>query len=151
MIPAIALRHGGATEFRAKNNERFIKHATLFQILDKCGCSTIDFFRSTKGMIFYRPMMIPIAMIKLDEPDATLGQSSCQKAVACKRAIAWICAIRFQHFFWFLRNIHEFGNTGLHAKCKFVLCDARFDFRVCNNFVFKLIKRLDRLDQFRLP
>ena len=70
VVAAVALGHGGASEFGAENDDRVLEHPSLLQIRQKGGDSLIDFPGRTSRVVFHSAVVIPVAMIKLDETDA---------------------------------------------------------------------------------
>src|ERR1051325_5785573 len=68
VIAAIALRHGCPTELAAPDDERIVQHAALLEILDQRGGGTVALLRGNRHRLVYRAVMIPAAMVELDEP-----------------------------------------------------------------------------------
>src|SRR5712691_10211139 len=75
MISAVALSHRRATELRAEHDDRVLEHVALLEIEDQRGDALIDFLGRAGDMIFHRTVMIPVAVIKLNEPHTPFGQS----------------------------------------------------------------------------
>src|SRR5882762_3791752 len=75
-----------ASEFATPDYQRFIQHATVLQILYQGSRSLIDTFCKVTGPIGQILMRIPAHVIKLNESNASLGKTPCQKAVRGKGA-----------------------------------------------------------------
>lgn len=71
-----ALRHRSAAELAAPNDESVIEHAALFEIGDEGGGGTVYFLGLGGNAVFDAAVVIPIAVIELDEADATLGEAT---------------------------------------------------------------------------
>ena len=75
-------------------------------------------------------MGIPAPVEELDITGASFDHPAGEKAVVGEGVGAWRCAIFFDDFLGFARDIHDIGNSGLHTECEFVLFDACDGFRV---------------------
>src|SRR5579859_8113762 len=92
-----ALRHRCASELAAPNNQGVIKHAALFQVLDERGSGTVDLFGLERDPLLQAAVMIPIAMVELDEAHAALGQAAGEQTVRGEGAVAGLRAIHLKH------------------------------------------------------
>src|SRR5258708_39795527 len=95
-------------------------------------------------------MMIPIAMVKLDEADAALGEPTRQQAIGRERSVARVRAIGIQNALRFLAYVDQVGNAALHLESHLILRDPREDFGIVNRVVALLIERGDGVDRFAL-
>ena len=97
MIAAVALRHRRAAEFAAPDDQRVVEQAALFQILDQRRRSP-DRLRSRDhgNVALDVAVMIPVAVIELDEAHAALGQPPRQQAVGGERAVAALGAVQVE-------------------------------------------------------
>src|SRR5207249_3182680 len=78
MIAAVAaLRHGRPAEFPAPDQQRVLEHSALLQVADQRGGRLVYFLRLDRDVRLYAAVVVPIAMIELDESDATFGQPPC--------------------------------------------------------------------------
>jgi hypothetical protein len=84
----VALRHGCATEFAAENDERVVEEAALLQIADERHAGAIDFFGAERQFLAQEAVVVPIAMVELDEACAAFGESAGEQAIRCEGAVA---------------------------------------------------------------
>ena len=56
-------------------------HASLFQVGDEGGCALVDKFGGSFGALFNGTVVIPAAVVELDEAYAAFGGSACEQAV----------------------------------------------------------------------
>src|SRR5687767_7770797 len=97
MIAARALGHRRPTKLAAPNDEGVIEHTALAQIVNERGRGTIDFLRFQRHVFLHVLVMVPIAMIKLDETDAALGKATREEAIGRKTAVAGLRAVHVEH------------------------------------------------------
>src|SRR5579885_2915164 len=83
-----ALRHGGPPELAAPDHQRVLQHAPLLQIGDQRRRRPVRFLRFYGDVGLHSAVVIPVAMVKLDEAHAALGKLSCEQTVRCERAVA---------------------------------------------------------------
>ncbi len=76
-----ALAINGASELPAPYDQRVIEHAPLFEILHETCGRLIGFLAALGHTCDQSAVVIPIAMIKLDEAHAALGKATCEQAV----------------------------------------------------------------------
>ena len=76
MIPSVALSHGGASEFSAPDNERIVEHAPLLEVLDEGGGALVNPFGHSGDRVLDPAVVIPSAVVKMNEAHAALGQPS---------------------------------------------------------------------------
>ena len=106
MIATTSLGHGGPTKLASKDDQRIVQHASLLQVIDQGGGCLINFFRCSRDTSFDIAVMIPPAMIKLNESDSSFGQSTRQQTVRGKGTVATASAIQFERPFRFARHVH---------------------------------------------
>ena len=75
---------GRAAELAAPDHQRVVEHAALFQVLDQRGRSLVDLRGGSLDVLLDRAVMVPVAMVELDEPHAALGQAAGQQAVGAR-------------------------------------------------------------------
>ena len=97
-----------------------------------------------------RPVVIPVAVIKLDEPRSSFGQPTSKKTVGPKRAITTLGPIHVKDMLWLIFNVHQFRHAGLHAKCHFVLSNPSRYFGIARGILLQLVHGVDRIDDFAL-
>ena len=76
-----ALAVNGAAEFAAPDHQRVVQHAALFQVLDQRGGRLIGFLAALRQILRQLAVVVPVAMEKLDEAHAALGQPPRQQAI----------------------------------------------------------------------
>src|SRR5688572_9265215 len=98
MIAAIAaaLDHGGAAEFAAPNDQRFIEQATLLQILNQRCRSLVSIFAILLQIAHEVAVLIPCFMKKLNETNAALDQATGQQTIHREGRFAWLNAVHVE-------------------------------------------------------
>ena len=81
VVASGALSHGCTSKFSAPDDQSFVEHSPLLQILDQGGGSFVDEFGGRLSTTFDATVVIPATMVKLDEANPTLSKSSRQQAV----------------------------------------------------------------------
>ena len=81
MVTTGTLCHGCSPELAREHDQCLIEHTSLFQVRNQSRSTLIHQLRSVCHASFYSAMVIPSAMVELNEADATFGQSSSQQAV----------------------------------------------------------------------
>src|SRR5439155_23101796 len=76
VVAAVALGHGRTAELAAPDDQGFVEHAALSEVLDESGGALVHFRGAAADVVADAAMMVPVAMIELDEADATLGQAA---------------------------------------------------------------------------
>ncbi len=103
------------------------------------------------GVGLDRTVVVPIAVVELDESHAALGQPPGEQAVAGKRAVAPLGAVQVEHVLRLVVHIHQAGHAGLHAESHFVLADPGGNFGIVDRIVLDAVELLDGVDQVALP
>ena len=88
MVAAVALGHRRPAELAAPDHQRLVEHAALLQVLDQRGRALIDLRGRPLDVLLDAAVMVPVAVVELDEPHAALGQPPGQQAVGRERAVA---------------------------------------------------------------
>jgi hypothetical protein len=91
-------------------------------------------------------MMIPVAMVQLNEAHPSLGQSARQQAVGSERTVARPGAVHIQNRLRLFAHIHQFGYAGLHPERHLILRDTRQDFRIAHGPILNPVEIVDRLN-----
>jgi hypothetical protein len=93
MIAAVALSHRGPSKLSPPDHQSFVEHAALFQVFDeRCG-SLIDLGGGPSDVLLDNPVVIPVAMVELDEAHAALGQPPRQEAIGAKGPVGAFGAV----------------------------------------------------------
>ena len=100
VIAAGALGHGRAAEFAAPDDQRVVEHAALFQIGDQRGGRLVDFLGLELDVVFEIAVVVPVAVIELDEPHAAFGQAAGQQAVGGVRSRPTPCVPYISRMFF---------------------------------------------------
>ena len=151
VVAAIPLRHRRAAKFGAKHNERFVEHAAPGQILhQRCGAA-IDFRRGALHMLLDRPVMVPIAVVELDEPHAPFGQPAGQQAVGGKGAIAPLRAIEIKCALRLIGKVDQLRHARLHLEGQLILREPGGDFRIVGPLSPQVVEPGHRIDHIALP
>ena len=98
--------------------------------------------RSTSSALYSMPcfdraVMIPVAVIELDEADAAFREPPRQQAIRRERSVARLRAVGVQHALRLLAHVHQTGNAGLHLERHLVLRDPRQNLRIVQRLVFE--------------
>src|SRR6266404_9990976 len=88
VVAAIPLRHRCAAELAAPDDQRLIEHAAHLQIRNEGGGGLIDFGGDEFHLVFDAAVVVPVAVVELDEADAALGEATGEEAVARVGAVA---------------------------------------------------------------
>src|SRR5690348_882197 len=76
VIAAVSsLGHGRSPKFPSKHYQGVLEHVALFQVLDQRGGSAIRFLRFNSDIGSDSAVVIPIAVIELDEPHTAFRQA----------------------------------------------------------------------------
>src|SRR5688572_9660120 len=136
----VLLRHRRAAKFTAPDDQRIIEHAALFEVGDESRSGLIQVGGILPDEFDEVIVMIPIAMIKLDEPDAAFSETSREKAIGGKRAVARLAAVEIKDALRLVGNIHQTGNGRLHPERQFVLADACGNLRIIHNAELRTVQ-----------
>src|SRR5262245_19546198 len=100
MIAAAPLRHRCPPELAAPDDERVVEHAALLQIVNQSGGRPVHFLGLEDDVVPIVVVVIPIAMVELNEAYASLGQAAREQAVRGERAVARLRAVHLPHVGW---------------------------------------------------
>src|SRR5689334_19915966 len=82
VVAAIStLGHGSAPEFAAKHHQGVFQHVALLEVLNQSGGGAIGLLRLDRNVRLDSAMVIPIAMIELNESYATFSKTPGQQAI----------------------------------------------------------------------
>lgn len=140
-----ALGHGGTAELAGPDDEGFLEHAALLEVADQGGAGAVDFGGAEREFLAELGVMVPIAVIELDEAGAAFGQAAGEQAIGGERAVAGLAAVHGEGFGTFVGEIHEAGHAGLHAEGHFVLGDPGVDFGVVDEGLVVAVELEDGL------
>src|ERR1700721_2125280 len=77
VIPAVsALRHRRPAEFACQNDQSVIEHSQPLEVFNERRYGTVDFFDLELDAVLDAAVVVPLAVIELDEPNAFLGQAT---------------------------------------------------------------------------
>ena len=151
VVAAVALRHRRAAKLRAEDDERVVEHAAAGEILDeRCG-TAIDLSGRALHVVLHAAVMVPVAVIELDESHAPLGEPPGEQAVGGERAVAPFRAVEVKRAGRFVGEIDEVGHAGLHLECELILGQPRRDLRVAHHRPAKRVEPGDGVDHIPLP
>src|SRR5688572_23256409 len=95
-------------------------------------------------------MMVPIPVIKLDEPHAALRQSPRQQAIRTERTIAGRATVGFAHRLRLIARFEQAGHARLHLKGHLILRNSGLDLRIVHLAVVLAVDRVNRVYQIAL-
>ena len=143
---AASLRHRCAAKFTRPDDERGIKHAAILQIRDQCHAGPVDLLGLELDAVLHAAVMVPVLVIKLDEPHAPFGKSPGQQAVGGKGAVAWLAAVELERLRALVLHVHQFRHARLHLEGHLILRDPRRDLGVAGERVVLGIEQVDRVN-----
>ena len=79
-----ALGVDGAAKFAAPHDERVLQHAALFQVADECGAGLIHVAALQAQVAGQVVVLVPAAVVELDEAHAALGMRRASRQFAEK-------------------------------------------------------------------
>src|SRR6516225_3599721 len=106
MVAAGALAHWRPAELTAPNDERIIQQTALLQIFDQRSGGLVHIFGGAGHAGLDLAMVIPRAVIKLNEADTSFGQTPREQAIGGKCPVAWFLEpIHLEDVFWLAAKI----------------------------------------------
>src|SRR5262249_19442968 len=81
LVRKLPLAVDGATEFAAPNDEGFVQQTSLLQVVEQGSLPLIDILTLQRQVVRNTVVMVPTAMIQLDEPYAALGHAAGHEAI----------------------------------------------------------------------
>lgn len=96
-------------------------------------------------------MVVPIAVIELDEAHATFGETSGEQAIAGEGTVSELATVLLEDSGIFIAEVHEPGDTGLHLESHFILGDAGSDFGIIDMRLELSIELVDGGDIALIP
>ena len=131
----------GATELAAPDDEGVVEHAALFEVLDQRSRGLVDISGHLGQLILQAAMVIPVAVVELDEAHTFLGETTGEQGIAGEGARSiYFRTVTFHDRLTFAREVHEFRDTGLHAVGHLSLADARGDLGVARGGEVESVK-----------
>src|SRR5688500_18150801 len=98
MVAATALAHRSAPEFPTPNYQGVIEQAALLQVLNKRRTRSVARFGGVRHVLLDIVVMVPGAMIKLNESHSAFRQPAGEQAVRGEAAVArFLHAIHLEH------------------------------------------------------
>ena len=122
-----ALAVARASEFTAPDHDRVIEQPALLEILHERRRALVHFLCPPRQCSGQAVVVIPVAVIELDETRAALGEPARDDAVCGEVRRAPFRAVKIKRGIRFLRQVHEFRHARLHAERQLVVFDLRGD------------------------
>ena len=136
-----ALAVDGASEFPAPDDEGFVEHVALFQILEQCGDRLVSVHALVAEFFGEVAMGIPTAVEDLNHADTALDEASGKEGGLGEGAGLFnIGAIAFFGGFGLFAEVGQFRHATLHAVGHLVLGNAGLDVRVAKLFETALVE-----------
>ncbi len=142
--------HRRTAKLAAPDDQRSVEQAALLQVANQRCCRLVDFASDClqrSGQVF---VMVPICVIELDEPYATLDKPPGQQAVVRKRRLARLHAVHLERLFALLTEIDQFRTAGLHAVRHLVLRNARLNFGIAGLRQLHLVEISHQIESLAL-
>ena len=139
--------HRCSAELAAPDDQRFVEHTSLLQVLDQRSGRLIGCVAVLLGELLVDfAVVVPTCMHQQDEADASLHQPSRQQTVGGVRAgLFLVHAVHVERRGRLLAEIEQFGSRGLHSKCKLVGVNPGSDFGIPGLLLMVLIEIADRI------
>ena len=146
----LALAVNGAAEFAAPDHQRVVQHARAASDPSPAR-RTADRSRHLQRQIPRQvAVLVPAAMIELDEAHAALGQPPRQQAIGGEGAgLAGVRAVQFEGAVRLLGQIGQLRHGGLHAVSHLILRDAGGDLGIAEVFQLALVQLRQRRPAYR--
>ncbi len=141
---------GGAAEFAAPDDERVVEETAGAEVVEECGDGAVNGAAVAAKGGFEVLVLVPSAMIDLDETDAGLGEAAREEALAGEGIGGGVTdAVAGERGRGFAFEFEEFGHLGLHAEGEFVGLDDALDLGVAIGGLEEVVVHL--LDEVDLP
>ena len=151
MVAAAApLRHRRPPEFAAPDDQRVVQHAALLEVRDQRRGGLVHFFGLEHQVVPDITVMIPVAMVQLNESHAPLRQPPREEAIRRKRSIAGLRTVHLQDVLRFVAHVEQSRNARLHPERHLVLRDAGLNFRIVQRSILERVQCVDRLNRVEL-
>src|SRR5258708_18800776 len=131
VVTAVALGHWRPAEFATPYNQGVVQHSTLLEIQQKRRACAVTFLGGHGHCVSNIAVMVPTAVVKLNEADTPLCETPREQAVGGKTTVAGLLdPVQVQNILRLFRHVSQVGNACLHSECQFILGNASLDFRV---------------------
>ena len=132
----LALAIDRAAKFTAPNHQRVVEKAACFQILHERGAGLIRVLALFADALGQAAVLVPAAVVKLDETHTALGHAAGEQAIGGERAgLLHVGPVKVEHTLRLLRDVHQLRHGRLHAEGHFVLRNAGVDFGIGEGLV----------------
>src|SRR5262249_25952100 len=112
------------------------------EVSEQSGSGSVHFFGDLPQTIADAAVVVPVAVIELDEAHAALGQPAGQQTVGGKGAVRPLGSIQVENFRRLVAEVHQVRHAGLHAERHLVLADAGGDLRIVDDAVVHAVELL---------
>ena len=113
---AAPLRHRRPPELAAEHDQGIFEQPAILQVLDERGGRPIHVLATRLDAGLDAAMVIPAAMVQVDEPHAAFRETPSQQAVRGVRAVPALGSVHFPNARRFGGEIYQLGNAHLHPK-----------------------------------
>ena len=143
-----ALRVGRPAELAAPDDERLVEHAALLEVFDQGGRRLVDVAGHLGQLVLQAAVVIPVAVVELDEPNAFLGEAAGQQGIAREGARGvHVGSVALHDRFALPGEVHEFRHARLHAVGHLGLADTRRDLGVAGAGEVQAIEFIGAFEQ----
>src|SRR5262245_6271064 len=97
VVAAVRLCHGRASEFAAPDHKSLVEQASLLQILYERGRGLVHFLRLHHDVPFDSAMVVPVAVIELNETHSAFSQPASEQAIGAEGTVEPFDAIRIKN------------------------------------------------------
>lgn len=92
----VGLTHGRAAELATPNHQRIVEHAALLQIEDEGRRSSVRGARTGLHMLVKAIVMVPAALVEVNEANASFGKPARKQTVGSEGAIGALGSVKIQ-------------------------------------------------------
>ena len=144
------MSHRSAAELAAEDDQRVFEHFALLEVGDQRGRALVHELGRGGDALLDAAVVVPAAVVEMDEPHVPLGQPASQQAVGREGPIGSLGPVQIQHVLRFVCEVHQLGDAGLHLEGEFVLADPRGDLGIVHRVVVQLIQLADGIHHVAL-
>jgi hypothetical protein len=106
----LALIHRRAAKLATPDDERVVEHAAALEVREEGPGRTVGQSAANVHVLDEAAVVIPPAVVELDEAHTAFGEPSRQEAIRCVRAVSRSGAVHVENLARLIGDIHELGD-----------------------------------------
>ena len=131
----LALAVNGAPELTAPDDQGVFQQSPRLEILNQRRARLVGILALFAKALGQIAVLIPAAMVKLDETRPALGHAAREQTVVGEAAgLLHVRPVEVERRLGFIRDIHQLRHRGLHPKRHLILLDPRRGLRILIRF-----------------